>query len=374
MEPRDFLWLGVSSGAFPTVSVQEPFFHLPTLTRQKNDDVNALQRLDMDVVLIACGGAGIEMAKGVDKQTYGINRIVALDTDKNILRRAHHCDAVHWVRKKDGREAKSADEAWEAAEEQRTEIAKLVGTHRLAIIVTGLGGKAGFGLPHMAALCARSSGAITLAFATLPLAYECNDAAEVASASVIVLNDAVHNLLIYDHRIVDRCLPANSRFTSTYEYAVLGLRQYLWNSVGCLTRQGMVGVDFEDWHTVFCHKPDESDQEGLYSWPTSRLGWGSASGPERAIQAASLAIRHPLLEADQLRPHGSLSISIRAARKQLDWKDVKAAVDVVLAHCDPDISTVLSVDADDTKEDHLLVSTILVPKGDEKGRYAERTR
>lgn len=364
MDRRDFLELaGVSSSAFPVVSAQEQFFHLPTVARQHDDDVNALQRFDMNVVLIACGGAGIEMAKEIDKLTYGINRIVALDTDKNVLRRAHHCDAVYWVRRKDGREAKTPDEVLEAAEERRAEITTLVGTHHLAIIVTGLGGKTGFGLPRMAALCARWAGAMTLAFATLPLAYESNNAAEVASASEMALNEAVHNLLIYDHRLVDRCLPANSRFTSTYEYAVLGLRQYLWNTVGCLTRQGMVGVEFEDWRTVFCHKPDEAEREGLYSWPTSRLGWGCASGSDRAQRAASLAMHHPLLEPDQFRPYFGVSISIRSGRKQLDWNDLNAVVNVVIAYCDPDIRVILSMDADDTLEDRLQVSIILVPQG-----------
>lgn len=363
MDGRDFLKLAGVSGTSPVVSAQEHFFQLPAVAKDLGDDLNPLRRVDREVVLIACGGAGIEMAKEIDKLTYGINRIVALDTDKNVLRRAHHCDAVYWVRRKDGRQAKTADEAWEAAEERRIEIAKLVGNHHLAILVTGLGGGAGFALPHMAALCARWNGAMTLAFATLPLAYESNNAAEVASASAMVLNDAVHNLLIYDHRIVDRCLPANSRFTSTYEYAVLGLRQYLWNTVGCLTRQGMVGVDFEYWRTVFCHKPDEAEREGLYSWPTSRLGWASVNGADRALQAARLAILHPLLEVDQLRPHYGLSISIRAARKQLDGKEINAVANEVLAHCDPDTRVTLSADADDTLGDLIQVSVILIPKG-----------
>ena len=364
MDRRDFLGLAGVSGTSHVVSAQEQFFHLPAVTKHPEDDLNPLRRTDKNVVLIACGGAGIEMTKGIDKLTYGINRIVALDTDKNVLRRAHHCDAVYWVRRKDGREAKTADGAWEAAEERRNEIANLVGTHHLAILVAGLGGRAGFALPHMAALCARWNGAMTLAFATLPLAYERNNAAKVASASVIVLNEAVHNLLIYDHRVVDRCLPANSRFSSTYEYAVYGLRQYLWNTVGCLTRQGMVGVDFEEWRTVFCHKPEEAEREGVYSWPTARLGWGCATGPDRALLAARFAIQHPLLEADQLRPHHGLSISIRAARKRLNEKEINAAANAVIAHCDPDIRVTLSVDADDTLDDRLEVSVVLVPQGD----------
>lgn len=368
MDRRDFLKLAGVSGTFPVVSAQEQFFQRPRTPIQQDDDVNAVQqRFNLDVVLIACGGAGIEMAKEIDKPTYGINRIVALDTDKNVLRRAHHCDAVHWVRRKDGREAKTADEAWEAAEEQRTEIAKLVGSHHLAIIVTGLGGQAGFGLPHMAALCARWNGALTLAFATLPLAYESHNAAELASTSKTVLNDGVPNLLIYDHRIVDRCLPATSRFTSTYEYAVLGLRQYLWNTVGCHTRQGMVGVDFEDFRKVICNKPNEAEWGGKYSWPTSRIGWGCASGPDRAQHAAGLAMRHPLLELDQLRPHAGVSISVRTARKQLNGEDLNAVINEVITHCDPDIHVIFSADVDDTLEDRLQVSVILVPKGSDHG-------
>lgn len=363
MDRRDFLKLAGVSSAIPMASAQGEFFRPPSVPKRQFNDVDFLQSFDLDVVLIACGGAGIEMTKGIDKVAYGIRRIVALDTDKSVLRCAHHCDAVYWVCRKNGQEAKTSDEALEAAEERRAEIAELVGNHCLAIIVTGLSGAAGLGLSHMAALCARWSCAITLAFATLPLAYECDDAAQIASAGKTLLNNAVHNLLTYDHRVVDRSLPAISRHSSTYDYAILGLRQYLWNTVGCLTRQGIVGIDFEDVRTVLCHKPDQASVEGLYSWPTSRLGWGIANGPERAHQAANMAMHHPLLEANQLKPYFGISVSIRAARKELKMKEINAVMNIIKVHSNTDAHIIFSADADDTLEDRLQVSVILVPEG-----------
>ena len=367
MDRRHFLKLVVLSSAVHVGNTRGEVIQTPMAPTRQVDDTELNDLFEMDNVLVACGCAGIEMSKGIDKVAYGIRRIVALDTDKTVLRRGHHCDAVFWVRRKDGLEVTTREEALEAADEWKDEIAQLVGTPLLAIIVTGLGGIAGFSLPNWAARCAKQAGAMTIAFATLPLAYENDNAAALASASQMLLNQEVDNLLTYDHRLVDRCLPAFSGYASAYDYAVHGLRQYLWNTVGCLTRQGIVGIDFEDVRTVLCHKPDEVDREGLYSLPTSRLGWAGASGPDRGTQAAVMALRHPLLEAGHLGPLYGASISIRAPRGSLKMKEVNAVMNVIKANCDPDTHIIFSADADDTLEDRLQLSIILVPKGDDLG-------
>lgn len=364
MDRRHFLKLVGISGAATGGAANGQVISGRIIPTRTPSDIELNSGFDGEYILIACGGAGIEMTKGIDKFTYGISRIVALDTDKLTLRHAHHCDAVYWVRCKDGSEVTSGDEAWYAVEECKDKIARLIGTPLLAIIVTGLGGVAGCGLQYMAARCVKESGATSVAFATLPLAYENQDAPALASASKLFLNQEVDNLLTYDHRLVDRFLPAFSGYASVYDYAVLGLRQYLWNTVGCHTRQGIIGIDFEDVRTVLRHKPYDEDQEGLYSWPTSKLGWGSASGPDRGTQAAAMALRHPLLEVDHLGPLHGASVSIRATRRTLKLNEVNEVMSVVKARCDPYTHIIFSADADDTLADRLQVSLILVPKGD----------
>ena len=317
-----------------------------------------------DVVLIACGGAGIEMTKGIEKVAYGIPRIIALDTDKRALLSARHCDAFFWVRREDGREVASADEAWYASEARREEIRRLVGRPAVAIIVTGLGGAAAFGLPYMVASCARQAGALTLAFATWPLAYESPDSESLAPAAKSVLSEKVHNLLIYDHRIVDRCIPTACRKSSIYRYASFGLRQYLWNTVGCLNRYGILAIDWEDVRTVLSQTPDHPDSVGQYSCPASRLGWGSAEGVDRARQAAQKALQHPLIEIEKLSPLHGISVSIRAASRTLPLREIHTIMDHVRQFGAPSTWVVFSADSDDTLRGKLQVSVIAVPKGE----------
>lgn len=367
MDRRHFLKLFGLSGTVPPGAVSGQVVQMQADPSRQAVDMELNQDFDRDIILVACGGAGIEMTKGIDKVTYGIRRIVALDTDKVVLRHAHHCDAIFWVRRNDGREVDSGDEAWEAAEECRGQIAQLIGAPLLAIIVTGLGGVAGFGLPYMAARCAKQAGATSVAFATLPLAYEGDEVSELATAGQLLLNEEVHNLLTYDHRIADRFLPAFGRSSALYEYAAQGFRQYLWNTVGCHGRDGLVGLDFEDVRTVLRHKPDNEGRKSLYSWPASKLGWGSASGPDRAHQAAAIALRHPLLEADHLGPLHGASVSIRVARGAVKMKVVNEVISVVREHIDRNTYLIYNAVADDTLDDHLQVSIILVPKGDDFG-------
>lgn len=367
MDRRHFLKLVGVSGTVTGEAANSQAIRERTIPMPTSSNIELNSEFDGEYILVACGGAGIEMTKGIDKVAYGISRIVALDTDKLTLRHAHHCDAVYWVRRKDGSEVISGDEAWHAAEESKDKFSQVIGTPHLAIVVVGLGGAAGFGLPYMAARCAKQAGATSVAFATLPLAYEGDEVPALAFAGQSVLNQEVHNLLTYDHRLVDRFLPAFSGYASVYDYAVQGLRQYLWNTVGCHTRQGIVGINFEDVRRVLGHKPDDEGREGLYSWPTSKLGWGSASGPDRAHQAAAMALRHPLLEVKHLGKLYGASISIRATRSTLKMKEVSEVMSAVKAQCNPDAHFIFSADADDTQGDRLQVSVILVPKGDDLG-------
>lgn len=367
MNRRHFLKLVGVSSAVTCGAANSQVIPEQTIPMRTPSDIELNSEFHGEYILVACGGAGIEMTKSIDKVTYGISRIVALDTDKLALRHAHHCDAVCWVRRKDGSDVTSGDEAWHAAEESKDKIAQLIGTPHLAIIVVGLGGATGFGLPYMVARCAKQAGATSVAFATLPLAYEGDEVPALASAGQLVLNQEVDNLLTYDHRLVDRFLPAFSGYSSVYNYAQLGLRQYLWNTVGCHTRQGIVGIDFEDVRTVLHHKPDDEGFEGLYSWPTSKLGWGSACGPERGHQAVVMALRHPLLETEHLGQLYGASVSIRATRGSLKMKDVNDAMNVIKKQCDSDTRIIFSADADDTLDDRLQVSVILIPRGDDLG-------
>lgn len=364
MNRRDFLKLASVSGTFSVSAAQGEVLDVGKIHRQGVREVDVLLKYELDTILIACGGAGIEMIKGIDRVAYGISRIVAIDTDKAVVRNTPHCDSVLWLRNKDGRAVKSIDECWEAADNQQALFSDLIGTPALAIIVTGLGGAAGFCAAYMAARCARQAGAMTLAFATLPLACERKTPEGLGLTSSYVISEVVDNLLIYDHRIADRCLPAITRFSSTYEFSVLGLRQYLWNTVGCLTRLGLVGMNFEDVRSIFCRDPNAEEREEFCSWPTSRLGWGTASGGDRAQLAASMAVQHPLLEAEKLRPYFGVSVSIRSARKLLNLNEVGVVMSLIKSHCDPDARIVFSADADDALEDRLQVSVILVPKED----------
>lgn len=366
MDRRQFLKLVGVSGAATGGAAYGQVIAERDIPLRKQSDIALNSEFDGEYILIACGGAGIEMTKSIDKVTYGISRIVAIDTDKIALRHAHHCDAVYWVRRKDGREVTSGDEAWHAAEESKDKIAQLIGMPHLAIVVTGLGGAAGFGLPYMAARCAKQAGAMSIAFATLPLAYESNDAPALASGGQLLLNNEVHNLLTYDHRIADRLLPAFGGHSSLYDYATQGFRQYLWNTVGSYSRDGLVGLDFEDVRTVLRHKPDK-DREGLYSWPTSRLGWGCATGPDRAHQAAVMALRHRILDADHIGSLHGASVSIRVARGEVKMKVVNEVINVVKDHIGPNAYLIFNLVADDSLDDRLQVSVILVPKGDDLG-------
>jgi cell division protein FtsZ len=327
----------------------------------RSQDMAAGSRLDASgwngrmprISLVACGGAGIAMAREISKAEYGLHEIVAVDTDALALRGAANADRTLLISSGDRRRPLSHHDVRRLAAEQRDTIADAIGQPELVIVLTGLGGAAGTGISSVVGIVARNHGTPTRAFAVLPYCDEGESRCGAGDDGFLDLSRCCHNTLAFRLGLLPVTNAADA-MAERRRLALAGLRCYLENTCGSVTRCGFVGNDFEDLQRVL--DPDELSTQNS----VSGIGWGEAVGPGRAAMAAKAALDHPLLVALNEGGIRGVSVAIRTHEDNLDLEELGAVMNEITRRLgNSDASIVFSADYDDTLADRIRVSVLV---------------
>jgi cell division protein FtsZ len=229
----------------------------------------------------------------------------------------------------------------EAMERSRDEVKKVLRGADLVFITAGEGGGTGTGAAPVIAEVARETGALTIGIVTRPFSFEGTNRNIQAEEGIRRLREAADTVIIVPN---DRLLQVVDRGTSLLEaFAVADdvLRQGVQSICDLINLTGLINVDFADVRTI------------IKGAGTSLMGVGTASGENRATEAAQQAIGSPLLET-----------SIDGARGIL--LNVKGSADVALHEANEAAQVIAAVAAEDaniifgTVVDENLTDTIQV--------------
>jgi len=171
----------------------------------------------------------------------------------------------------------------------------LKGAH-MVFITCGLGGGTGTGASPVIAEISREIGALTVAIATKPFAFEGRDRMTQAESGVTQLKTRVDSLITIPNQ---RLLSIGGKHMTIME-AFLRADEVLLNAVRSISDlivgSGHVVVDFADVKTIM-------SERGM-----AIMGIGEATGDTRARDAAQKAISSPLLE--DISIHGARGVLI----------------------------------------------------------------
>jgi len=154
----------------------------------------------------------------------------------------------------------------------------------LVFIAAGMGGGTGTGAGPVISRIARESGALVLAFVTLPFSHEGQQRTEVARQGLDEMRQAADALLEIPN---DKLLAIGGENTSVLD-AFRPADEFLCNSARriwqMLSRTGLINIDFAD----LCAVLRRRDGETL-------IGLGEGSGEKKAEQALENALGSPFL-------------------------------------------------------------------------------
>ena len=186
----------------------------------------------------------------------------------------------------------------EAALEDRDRIKDMLDGSDMVFVTAGMGGGTGTGAAPVVARTAKELDILTVAIVTRPFKFERRD--EVADRGIRELAECVDSLITIPNQRLLSVLGERTSMLNAFAAANDVLLGAVQGIAELITRPGLINVDFADVRTVMA-------EMGM-----AMMGTGSASGDNRASDAADAAIRSPLLEDIDLQGARGILVNVSA--------------------------------------------------------------
>ncbi len=220
-----------------------------------------------------------------------------------------------------------------AVEETKEEMQEAIKGADMVFIAGGMGGGTASGAAPVVARTAKENGCLTVAVVTKPFFFEGVQRMKIAEAAIEELKQAVDALIIIPN---DRLLQTvDKNITAKNAFAVCDniLKEAVEGISDLITTPGIINIDFADIRSV------------MENAGAALMGIGSASGDNRAEEAARSAISSPLLEISINGAKGVL-FSI-AGGDDLTMFEIQDAARVITESVDPNAKIIFGTVRDD---------------------------
>lgn len=246
----------------------------------------------------------------------------------------------------------------EAAEEDRERIKEVLRGADMVFITAGMGGGTGTGAAPVFAEVAKELGILTVAVVTKPFSFEGKQRALAAEEGIRRLAEHVDSLITIPNNKLLSVLGKNITLLNAFKAANNVLLGAVKGISDLITRPGLINVDFADVRTVM-------SEMGM-----AMMGTGSASGDQRARQAAEAAIASPLLEDVNFSGARGILVNITAGL-DMSIGEFEEVGDVVKEFISDDATVVVGTVIDPDMIDELRVTVIVTGLGDIRQRNAQ---
>ena len=300
----------------------------------------------VNIKVIGVGGGGNNAVNRM--VTSGLQGVefIAINTDKQALNRSEAAVKIQIGAKlTKGQGAGSRPETGrKAAEESREDIAKALEGAHMVFITAGMGGGTGTGGAPVVAQIAREMGILTVGVVTRPFSFEGKKRMEQANAGIENLKENVDSLIVIPNERLKYVSEQKISFKNAFEIADNVLRQAVASISELITVPGLINLDFADVTSV------------MKGAGYSHMGVGSASGKDKAEEAAKMAIQSPLLETSINGAHGVILSVIGSDDIGLD--EIEQAASMVQAAAHPDAHIIFGASIAEDVDDEIRVVVI----------------
>lgn len=187
-----------------------------------------------------------------------------------------------------------------AALEDEARIKEMLVGADMVFITAGMGGGTGTGGAPVVAKAARELGILTVAVVTKPFPFEGKKRKQIAERGIEELSQYVDSLITIPNEKLLSVLGKNVSLLDAFKAANDVLLNATQGIAELITRPGLINVDFADVKTVM-------SEMGI-----AMMGSGSATGEDRAREAAEIAIASPLLEDVNLSGAKGILVNVTA--------------------------------------------------------------
>jgi cell division protein FtsZ len=256
---------------------------------QLNKNYNLPERTEdfIPIKIVSVGGAGLNALDRIVLDGLEGADVLAINTDVQSLASsvaAHKVQLGRTVTRGLGAGG-DPEVGYQAAFESTEEIREALSGARMIFICTGLGGGTGSGAAPYVAHLARESGALVLAFATLPFGFEGRRRNAQAREALGRLNEIANAVVCFENDQMGDMVAPHAGIHQAFSKADTTISQSVRSIVNLVQRPGLIRIGFDD----------------LLSALRSRngrclFGYGESDSDNRAHNALAHALKSPLMD------------------------------------------------------------------------------
>jgi cell division protein FtsZ len=326
------------------------------------------------IKVIGVGGGGGNAVNRMVEADIRMVDFIALNTDAQDLRRNKAANRIQIGETLTKGLGVGGDplRGREAALESAALIKEAVLEADLIFITAGMGGGTGTGAaPVVAQIAKEATTALVIGVVTRPFEFEGTVRAGQADQGISEMRKHVDSLLVIPNDRLREIVGADTPATEAYRIADDVLRQAIQGIADVITTAGLINVDFQDVRKIMTKSGE------------ALIGIGQAAGEKRHLEAASQAIRSPMLENAVIDGARGILVSFTSA-KNLKLSEIQEAMEYIRKSSNPDAFIKFGQADDETIGEDLKITVIATgfpsrPKNDlsldlERRRFKKRPR
>ena len=240
-----------------------------------------------------------------------------------------------------------------AALEDQERIREYLEGSDMIFITAGMGGGTGTGGAPVIARLAREVGALTVGVVTKPFIFEGKKRMRQAEEGIEELKQCVDTLIVIPNQRLLSIAAKTTTMLEAFHKADDVLLQAVRGISDLIITPGLINLDFADVRTVMA-------EMGL-----ALMGAASASGENRAIEAAQKAISSPLLEDISIQGARGVLINITGG-PDLCLHEVNEAASMIQEEAHEDANIIFGAVIDETITDEIRITVIATGFGEVK--------
>ena len=311
------------------------------------------QGTDLSVVsptvikVVGCGGGGSNAVNRMIEANIQNVEFIALNTDLQALNKSIAQNRIAIGQKITQGLGCGGDPTIgeKAAEEDKEVITNILKGSNMVFVTAGMGGGTGTGSAPVVARIAKEMGALTVGIVTTPFSWEGRRRMDLALEGLKKLQDAVDSVIVIPNRKICEVFGETLSFVEQYRAADDLLRQSIEGMSTIITKYGTPNIDFADVRAA------------MKGQGTAIFGIGVASGENRAVDAATMAINNPLLEDTNIDGAKHFLINV-CASKDFKLNELEEISKIVCASASKNYDLKPGIVVDESMGENISVTVI----------------
>ncbi len=247
-----------------------------------------------------------------------------------------------------------------AAEESKEEIKRLLEGTDMVFLTGGEGGGTCTGATPVLAQIAREIGILTVAVVTKPFNFEGRRRMEAAIKGIEELKDKVDTLIVIPNQKLLDNIDEKVTLVDAFRMVDSILISGVTGIADLITKPGLINLDFADVRAV------------MKNAGSALMGIGQASGENRALEAAKLAIASPLLETSI---EGARGIIFNVSGgKNMTMREIEQAAEMISSQADPDANIIFGASLNENLNSEIKITLIAAGFDEKRSRLAQMAK